>query len=404
MGVDHSTEFPRTEVAERRESLRIPVEQQATLLLGHLGSAIPCSLIDISLDGCRVRADLVSRGEMAGPVEIAFKINGIPFRLGGVTEWTDGGRVLGVRFVALSPRREAELAEYLGELAADLAAKAEKDSAGRQAADEEAKSAREAVETLTAELTAKTGQEEAAKAALERAVRETREVGERLTIARSVLAGAEKAAADYAAREAARLKMAEDLIAIPVRGPDSRTQEAGKPGSDTALRGDEVTGSRPHGPPAAPPAEIQPGMAKTAPAASRGGDGADSPPRPAGRERRSQTRHAVDCTAKIFLVTVMAWVRGRIIDVSMSGCRIRCDENFAVGIYRRVEVEFILDGLPFRLPGVVQAVHDKITVGIRFIDLSERKNEQLSMVIEEMTEMRRDEPARSQGGVAPALS
>ncbi len=102
------------------------------------------------------------------------------------------------------------------------------------------------------------------------------------------------------------------------------------------------------------------------------------------RERRQEVRHAVDTRATVFLIDVRAQISGRILDLSMSGCRIRTDERFPVGIYRRVETEFKADGLPFRLAGVVQALHDRFTVGIRFLDLSPRKREQLAQLMEEI--------------------
>ena len=59
-----------------------------------------------------------------------------------------------------------------------------------------------------------------------------------------------------------------------------------------------------------------------------------------------------------------------------------------MGIYTRVETEFHLEGLPFRLGGVIQAVHDKgrQLVGIRFLDMSERKREQVEQLIQEIDE------------------
>jgi hypothetical protein len=51
-----------------------------------------------------------------------------------------------------------------------------------------------------------------------------------------------------------------------------------------------------------------------------------------------------------------------------------------------VETEFKVDGLPFRLAGVVQSVHDRFTVGIRFLDMSARKRDQLVHLIEEIAE------------------
>jgi hypothetical protein len=101
-------------------------------------------------------------------------------------------------------------------------------------------------------------------------------------------------------------------------------------------------------------------------------------------ERRAQSRHTVDTGATIFLIDLRGQISGRIVDLSLGGCRIRADERFPVGIYRRVETEFKLDGLPFRLGGVVQAVHDKFAVGIRFLDMSARKKEQLELLIHEI--------------------
>jgi hypothetical protein len=116
--------------------------------------------------------------------------------------------------------------------------------------------------------------------------------------------------------------------------------------------------------------------------------------RPAkGRDRRAQSRAEVDTSATIFLVNVGSALRGRIIDLSPGGCRIRTDERFPVGIYTRVETEFQLQGLPFRLGGVIQAIHNRFMVGIRFLDLSERKREQVLDLIREIDEMRAETPS-----------
>jgi hypothetical protein len=105
-------------------------------------------------------------------------------------------------------------------------------------------------------------------------------------------------------------------------------------------------------------------------------------------DRRSQPRYAVDEAATLHFIEVRAQVTGRILDLSMSGCRIRTNERFPVGIYRRIETEFKLDGMPFRLGGVVQSVHDKFTVGIRFLDVSPRKRDQLAFLMDEFEAMR----------------
>jgi hypothetical protein len=109
---------------------------------------------------------------------------------------------------------------------------------------------------------------------------------------------------------------------------------------------------------------------------------------PARRERRGQARHEVDTVAVIYLVKTGSVLPGRIVDLSLSGCRIHTGEHFPVGIYTRVETEFRLEGLPFRLGGVIQAIHDRNTVGIRFLDLSDRKRQQVMELIGEIEQMR----------------
>jgi hypothetical protein len=119
--------------------------------------------------------------------------------------------------------------------------------------------------------------------------------------------------------------------------------------------------------------------------------------KPVGRERRQQSRHEVDTTATILLVNVGSTLRGRILDLSLTGCRIRTDEHFPVGIYTRVETEFRYQGLPFRLGGVIQAIHNRDTVGIRFLDLSERKREQVLELIAEIDAMRAAHSTATEG-------
>ena len=162
--------------------------------------------------------------------------------------------------------------------------------------------------------------------------------------------GAKKLAAERAARETVKPE------------PDKPMEAASSPTAERA----------PASEPAAPVSE----SATPNPASARG------------RERRQTMRQEVDDSAQIHLVKIRSILKGRILDLSLGGCRIRTDERFPVGIYTRVEVEFHLDGLPFRLGGVIQVIHDRNTVGIRFLDLSERKREQVQDLIEEIAEMR----------------
>jgi hypothetical protein len=112
---------------------------------------------------------------------------------------------------------------------------------------------------------------------------------------------------------------------------------------------------------------------------------------PASCDRREASREEVDTSAVIFLIKIASKLQGRILDLSLGGCRIRTDERFPVGIFTRAETEFRLEGLPFRLGGVIQVIHDRHTVGIRFLDMSSRKREQVEQLMEDIREMREQE-------------
>jgi c-di-GMP-binding flagellar brake protein YcgR len=110
------------------------VDEAAQLLLMDRGSTMQCNVIDFSLGGCRLRTGEAS---IAGPricVEVTFKIRGIDMRFRGITQWTDGRHLVGIRFVDLSSRRREDLAEVLSEVEAMNAAKAEKEAAEMRAA------------------------------------------------------------------------------------------------------------------------------------------------------------------------------------------------------------------------------------------------------------------------------
>ncbi len=104
------------------------------------------------------------------------------------------------------------------------------------------------------------------------------------------------------------------------------------------------------------------------------------------RERRASRRHGVDTSVVIHLVKMATKLRGQILDLSLGGCRIRTEQRFLVGIYTRVETEFRVQGVPVLLAGVIQAIYDRNQLGIRFLDVSPRKHDQLVELIQELGE------------------
>lgn len=101
-------------------------------------------------------------------------------------------------------------------------------------------------------------------------------------------------------------------------------------------------------------------------------------------QRRKEPRYPLDSRAILHLVSIGSKFAGRIINLSLHGCCLQTDEAFPLGIYRRVETEFQLQGVPVRLAGVTQSVHDRRTIGIRFLGVSPRKLDQLRHLIAEI--------------------
>jgi hypothetical protein len=79
-------------------------------------------------------------------------------------------------------------------------------------------------------------------------------------------------------------------------------------------------------------------------------------------------------------------VAGAITGLSLEKCSVRTAEDFHMGIQIRVEVEFQMRGLPFRLGGVIEDVKEMQFVEIRFLGVSQRKREELSELLDELRE------------------
>jgi hypothetical protein len=116
--------------------------------------------------------------------------------------------------------------------------------------------------------------------------------------------------------------------------------------------------------------------------------GVASPRRPSLNDtHKVQDLSATESPAVLHLVTGDLKLGGHILDLSSSGCIVSLNHPYVGNIMVRVEVEFRVRGLQFRLPGVTAAFHDKHTVEVRFLDVSARKKEDLDQVIREMIEV-----------------
>lgn len=91
------------------------------------------------------------------------------------------------------------------------------------------------------------------------------------------------------------------------------------------------------------------------------------------RNRRKDIRHTVDEAASLQLVHHGAAIPCRLVDLSLGGCQIRAEKPFLAGPMVRVEVVFKLVGEAFRIAGVTQWTRQREWIGVRFLDMSQRK-------------------------------
>ena len=269
---------------EQRKYLRFAVEGEAMLFAEQLQSAICCHMIDLGLEGCRLRRGDDEPLQVGMTVEIAFRLAGTLFRFPGTIQWSAKNTILGLYFTKMSDSRKNELADLLGAMHEEM-----------EAREKEAREKQKQEPAVQARPAASQSQETA---------------------------------------QASNLH----LVPNPVQNP---VQDS------------------------TPPAKSGP---------------------PRRRERREHDRHEIDSIARVLFLSIHSRVTGKVLDLSLGGCRIRAQQEIPVGAYRRVEVEFMVDGLPLLLPGVTTSLHDKFTIGIRFVEMTDRKRNQLQTVIDEISE------------------
>jgi c-di-GMP-binding flagellar brake protein YcgR len=102
------------------------------------------------------------------------------------------------------------------------------------------------------------------------------------------------------------------------------------------------------------------------------------------RNRRKDPRHQVDEAASLMLVHQGAAISCRILDISLGGCQVRAEGQFLAGPMVRVEILFTVLGETFRIAGVTQWTRQKQWIGIRFLDVSDRKRAALTELINEV--------------------
>jgi hypothetical protein len=77
---------------------------------------------------------------------------------------------------------------------------------------------------------------------------------------------------------------------------------------------------------------------------------------------------------------------GFVVDLNLEACTVRIAKPNTLGNLQRVELDFQVRGLPFRMAGVIESMREKQVVQIRFLELSNRKQKELAQLISELSE------------------
>jgi len=109
--------------SDRRTHPRYSIDAEAALALVGYDLSFNSRILDLSLEGCCMKAEGRFPSHLRCRVEVTFKVNGLPFRLGGLIQRCSSKNEVGIRFAGVSARRMAEWAELVVEVEEDLAAK-----------------------------------------------------------------------------------------------------------------------------------------------------------------------------------------------------------------------------------------------------------------------------------------
>ena len=102
--------------------------------------------------------------------------------------------------------------------------------------------------------------------------------------------------------------------------------------------------------------------------------------------RRRHPRYTCEGHAEVYLPHGGLLLRGKILDLSLSGCFI---ETSAINLERgtHVEIYFTTRQLQFRVAGNIAVLHRKRGAGIAFQNLSPRNARQIAELVHELKEL-----------------
>lgn len=109
-----------------------------------------------------------------------------------------------------------------------------------------------------------------------------------------------------------------------------------------------------------------------------------------GRERRRSPRLECSGNANVRMLNLdsedSVQFQGRILNLSLLGCCIETEIPTALRINDQLEVYFQLNGFPLLLMGIAKSIHTPQKIGIEFLEVSPRKQDQLKYILNDLKE------------------
>jgi hypothetical protein len=106
---------------ERRAHSRYDVETEVRLTLVEEGRRVECTMIDLSMSGCRLYFSRAESLELGAQVEVQFIGDGLPLRLAAVVQVVMHLQSAGLRFVNVPERMKERLEDLIQEITAGRA-------------------------------------------------------------------------------------------------------------------------------------------------------------------------------------------------------------------------------------------------------------------------------------------
>jgi hypothetical protein len=80
------------------------------------GKKVTCKLVDLSLRGCCISADIAIPVKTDDCIEVCFRVNGFALRLAGIVRHMQGNEQAGIEFTEVSRRKEEQIKALVKEL------------------------------------------------------------------------------------------------------------------------------------------------------------------------------------------------------------------------------------------------------------------------------------------------